>query len=136
MVPPTCGRRLFFPRYVLAVAVADGAAFRRLARKLSAFEAQFNSLIEGAGRYFAEFIVSGDAALLLVRANALGHARAFFTSDSTHADFHFASPVSICSFANRTPVLVLRQAALYPQGALGHVGADLRVCPRNARANT
>ena len=82
-----------FPRYVLAIAVADGAALCRLAGKLGTLKTKFNSLVEGAGRYLAELVIPGDAARLLIRANALGHARAFFTSDSTHADFHVASPV-------------------------------------------
>jgi hypothetical protein len=72
----------------LAVAVADGAAFCYLAGKLSAFKAQFDALIECTSRYLAEFIISGDTALLFIRTDAFCHARAFLTSDSAYAYFH------------------------------------------------
>ena len=83
-----CELTLLLPRYVLAVTVADGAAFCYLARKLSAFKAQFNSLVERASCYLAEFIVFGDTALLFIRTGALCHARAFLASDSAYAYFH------------------------------------------------
>ena len=79
----------------MAVAVADGAAFCRLAGELRAFEAQFDAFVKGAGRYLAEFIVSGDAALLFIRAGAFGHLRALFTSDTAYAYFHLETPVLI-----------------------------------------
>ena len=81
------------PRYILAVAVADGAAFCYLAGELRALEAQLDALVERARRYLAELIVSGDTTLLFIRAGALCHARAFLTSDSAYAYFHVMSPV-------------------------------------------
>lgn len=85
-------------RYVLAVAVADGAAFCYLAGKLRALEAQLDSLIERASRYLAEFVISGDTALLFIRAGALCHARAFLASDSAYAYFHLEAPIFILPF--------------------------------------
>jgi len=82
-----------FTSYELAVIIADGPLFGRLAGKFSALEAKFNAFSEGTCSYSAKLILFGCTPALPVRALSFDHRGTLFTSNSTDTYLHLSSPV-------------------------------------------